>query len=91
MAGYDLPAWRLPAPSVAVSPPRPPSRPEPTKEEAVLATGTGFIINGRGDVITNNHVVVGCSQISFGLNGQRLVLGTLVVTDAKDDVAVVNF
>ncbi|MGO8840663.1 MAG: trypsin-like peptidase domain-containing protein [Methyloceanibacter sp.] len=33
----------------------------------------------------------GCSQISFGLNGQVLVQGRLVVSDSANDIAVANF
>ena len=57
----------------------------------VVSTGTGFIIDDRGDVVTNNHVVDGCSRISFGLNGQGLVQGRLVASDETNDLAIVNF
>jgi S1-C subfamily serine protease len=71
--------------------PQSPSNPEPPKEEMVVVSGTGFIINDRGDVVTNNHVVGGCSRISFGLNGQGLVQGRLVTSDVTNDLAVANF
>jgi len=38
-------------------------------KEGIIATGTGFIVNDRGDVVTNHHVVKGCSRIKFGLYG----------------------
>jgi S1-C subfamily serine protease len=64
---------------------------EPPKTETVVATGTGFVINDRGDVVTNNHVVDGCSQLKFRLNGQGLVQGRLVASDTTNDLAVANF
>ena len=65
--------------------------PEPSKGNTIVATGTGFIIDDRGDVVTNNHVVDGCSRISFGLNGQGLVQGRLIASDGTNDLAVANF
>jgi S1-C subfamily serine protease len=76
---------------VAVLAPRPLPKPESPKSETVVVTGTGFIINDRGDVVTNNHVVDGCSRIRFGLNGQGLAEGSLVASDSTNDLAVVNF
>jgi S1-C subfamily serine protease len=66
-------------------------KPEQPKGDTEVITGTGFIINDRGDVVTNNHVVDGCSRISFGLNGQGLVQGRLVASDGTNDLAVANF
>jgi S1-C subfamily serine protease len=91
VVGYDLPDRRPPAPAVSVSPPQSPPRPETTKGEIVLATGTGFIVNDRGDVVTNNHVIAGCARIRFGLNGHTLVQGALVAADVGNDIAVANF
>jgi S1-C subfamily serine protease len=42
---------------IAVRPPQSPPGPEPSNGEMVVATGTGFIINDRGDLVTDNHVV----------------------------------
>ena len=67
------------------------SRAAKNRNGLLYATGTGFIINDRGDVVTNNHVVDGCSRIKFGLNGQGLVQGRLVASDATNDLAVANF
>jgi S1-C subfamily serine protease len=72
-------------------PPEPPKVEPPPKAEPVITTGTGFIINDRGDVVTNDHVIEGCSRISFGLNGQGLVQGRLVASDSTNDLAVANF
>ena len=76
---------------VAVLAPKAPSVPETPKTETIVSTGTGFIINDRGDVVTNNHVVDGCSQIKFALNGQDLLQGRLVALDVANDLAVANF
>lgn len=58
-----------------------------------IATGSGFLINDRGDVVTNNHVIAGATKI-FVLNknnGQiRLFLGETLHKDPEADLAVVK-
>ncbi len=90
IVGFDLPAPSGRASSAAPpQPARAPSR--SSKMEPALGTGTGFIINDRGDVVTNSHVAGRCSRLSFALNGQPLANGRLIAVDAKNDLAVVNF
>jgi S1-C subfamily serine protease len=97
IVGFDLPprptAENPGARGSGSAPPRSQNtaRAAPKKQEARLGTGTGFIINGRGDVVTNNHVAGQCSRLSFGLNGGPLVDGRLVAVDPENDLAVVNF
>ena len=55
------------------------------------STGTGFVIDDRGTIVTNAHVVgeVGTAQVRFGDQGQTLdapVLGR----DASSDLAVLR-
>jgi tetratricopeptide (TPR) repeat protein len=64
--------------------------PAPPKTETVVATGTGFIINDRGDIVTNNHVVDGCSLVKFVLKGQGPVQGRIVASDRTNDLAVAS-
>ena len=82
LGGFEAPYIVEATPDVTSAPP---------KAETVVATGTGFIINDRGDVVTNNHVVDGCSLIKFVLNGQGPVQGRLVASDTTNDLAVANF
>lgn len=53
------------------------------------AFGTGFYINREGHLITNDHVVRGCQQITVkGPQGDTPA--TLVANDAKNDLAVLK-
>jgi uncharacterized protein len=90
VVGYDLPRPSAPEPDKASKQPAA-TPPRQKKPEPTVASGTGFIVNDRGDVVTNAHVAGRCSHLSFGLNGQPLVTGRLVAVDGKNDLAVVNF
>jgi S1-C subfamily serine protease len=54
-----------------------------------LSTGTGFVINNDGHVVTNEHVVQGCQSISI-LTAAGEKSATLVAADADTDLAVVK-
>lgn len=49
----------------------------------ISATGTGFFVNGQGWVVTNAHVVEGCSTVSV----PRLGNGTDLAIDKQNDIA----
>ena len=52
--------------------------------------GTGFIIDGDGDILTNNHVVSGAGKLTVVLaDGSRLP-AEVVGTDPGSDVAVIR-
>jgi S1-C subfamily serine protease len=96
VVGFDLPPRSAAPESTATGPGPATARPENTarpeqKKRNRLATGTGFIINARGDVVTNNHVAGQCSRLRFGLNGGPFVDGRLIAADAENDLAIVNF
>lgn len=53
--------------------------------------GTGMIITPTGEVITNNHVISGATNITVTLFGSlRALPATLIDTDAVDDVALLQ-
>jgi putative serine protease PepD len=53
-------------------------------------TGSGFVLDGRGHILTNNHVVDGASQVLLQFSNGRQVTGQVVGVDAAADVAVVR-
>jgi putative serine protease PepD len=54
------------------------------------AEGSGFVYDGRGDVITNDHVVLGATAITVELWNGRTFRGRLVGSDESTDLAVVH-
>ncbi len=54
-----------------------------------LSSGTGFVINNEGNIITNAHVVRGCQGISV-LTPKGQMMASLVVADAAQDLAVLK-
>jgi S1-C subfamily serine protease len=54
------------------------------------ATGSGIVVNPQGDILTNEHVVAGASQIRVTFKDGAVVPGTVSGTDASDDLAMVH-
>lgn len=53
-------------------------------------TGSGFIINSTGEIITNAHVVDGADQVTVTLKDGRKFEGKVVGEDPITDVAVIH-
>lgn len=53
--------------------------------------GSGVIIDGRGYVLTNFHVIRGADAVTVRLSSKQEYRGRIVGTDAKTDLAVVQF
>ncbi len=56
----------------------------------VNGMGTGVIIDERGYIITNYHVVEGVGRIQVTLHDKRSRIGRLVAHDRKTDMAIVK-
>jgi len=54
------------------------------------ATGTGFVIDGEGHILTNFHVVQGASSVSVGFDDNRVVPAQVLGTDATNDLALLH-
>jgi S1-C subfamily serine protease len=48
-------------------------------------TGSGVVINSRGEILTNSHVVEGCEGIFVQLSSKSLEAGVLVAWDQKNN------
>ncbi|MDZ4766211.1 MAG: trypsin-like peptidase domain-containing protein [Chloroflexota bacterium] len=62
----------------------------PETERFGEGTGTGFIIDTEGHIVTNNHVVDGAISIEVNFFDGRIVRGEIVGTDADSDLAVIK-
>lgn len=60
------------------------------EEQVKRGTGSGFIINADGYIITNSHVVAGADTVTVALKDGRSLEGKVVGTDNVTDVAVVK-
>jgi S1-C subfamily serine protease len=59
--------------------------------QRVRGAGTGMILTGNGDVLTNSHVVEGATTITVTLQGETTARpADLVSRDATTDVAVIR-
>ncbi|HEX6460947.1 MAG TPA: trypsin-like peptidase domain-containing protein [Thermoleophilaceae bacterium] len=55
-----------------------------------VSTGSGFVIDKKGDIITNSHVVNGASQITVRLGSGPEIKATLVGKDESTDLALLR-
>ena len=62
---------------------------EPVPEQG--QSGSGSIIDSRGYVLTNNHVVAGATEVNITLADGTTVTGEVVGTDVENDLAVLEF
>jgi serine protease Do len=59
-------------------------------ERPVVGTGTGFIIDESGLILTNNHVVRGAQQVEVRLQNGRRYSAEIVGVDESTDVALLR-
>ena len=52
--------------------------------------GSGVVIDGRGFILTNNHVVSDADEVKVTFHDGKTVAGKVVGTDPKTDLAVVK-
>ena len=55
------------------------------------STGSGAIIDASGHVLTNYHVIQNATQIFITLADGDRYMGTVVGTDAENDIAILKF
>ncbi|MBT5028576.1 MAG: trypsin-like serine protease [Nitrospinaceae bacterium] len=53
-------------------------------------TGTGFIIDSTGLILTNNHVVEGAGSIKITLQNEKEYEAQLIGSDPKTDIALIK-
>jgi Do/DeqQ family serine protease len=63
---------------------------QPEEREVQRGTGSGFIINRNGQIMTNAHVVFGATKVTVTLKDGRTVDGKVKGIDRVTDVAIVE-
>jgi S1-C subfamily serine protease len=64
--------------------------PNPPASRVQQGTGSGFVINGNGQILTNAHVVAGADTVTVTLRDGRTFRGQVLGEDPLTDVAVVK-
>jgi len=63
---------------------------EPPRRRIQQGTGSGFVINGGGQILTNAHVIDGADTVSVTLSDGRSFAGKVLGEDRVTDIAVVK-
>ena len=61
-----------------------------SRQQRVPSSGSGFIIDREGRVMTNNHVVKDAETIKVTLNDGRVFKAKVVGTDPATDIAIIK-
>ena len=62
----------------------------PQRPRNQTAQGSGFIIDEKGLIVTNNHVITGASSITVVLHDGKTLQAKLIGADAKTDLALLK-
>jgi len=62
----------------------------PPVKRKQMGEGSGVIVDGKGYILTNDHVVAGAEKITIHLFDGRELKGTVRGTDPRTDLAVVH-
>jgi invasion protein IalB len=55
-----------------------------------VVTGAGFFVAEDGFIVTNNHVIHGCSSVSIRTDDGQRVMGKIAARDIKNDLALIR-
>ncbi|MFZ8835511.1 MAG: trypsin-like peptidase domain-containing protein [Flavobacteriales bacterium] len=59
-------------------------------ETFAAGSGSGVIIDGKGIIVTNNHVISGAESIEVSLNNNRSYAAEIIGTDPSTDLALLK-
>jgi len=68
----------------------PPTFFTPSQKQEVGALGSGFVVDRRGDILTNDHVVQGSKNIRVGFSTGSTYAASIVGADPTTDIAVIR-
>lgn len=60
----------------------------PPAEQQVRSLGSGFVIDAKGDIVTNEHVVGTATDVRVGFSGGATYPAKVLGTDPSTDLAV---
>jgi Do/DeqQ family serine protease len=60
------------------------------RERVAQSLGSGVIVDPKGLVVTNNHVIEGATEITVALADRREFAATLVAADKRTDLAILR-
>lgn len=60
------------------------------QQRPVYAVGSGFVVDPRGYILTNNHVISDTSRIIVRLGSGEEYIATVIGTDEETDIAVLK-
>lgn len=106
MSGKPYPEFgsgiREQAPAPPPTPRRPPELPPmasqtqpaprsaPQEAETKISTGTGFFVSATGHIVTNEHVVKGCSEVAVRQSDGSRFRADVLKSDRANDLALVK-
>ncbi|MBR0812297.1 trypsin-like peptidase domain-containing protein [Bradyrhizobium diazoefficiens] len=64
--------------------------PPASGKSAKSKSGTGFVVSASGHVVTNHHVIDGCSDLKGNLTGEAAMTLRVVSSDAMNDLALLQ-
>lgn len=62
----------------------------PASKPVKSKSGTGFVVSANGHIVTNNHVIDGCSELKGNLTGEAAMVLRVVSADANNDLALLQ-
>ncbi|MGY4499928.1 S1-C subfamily serine protease [Bradyrhizobium sp. GM24.11] len=62
----------------------------PASKPAKPKSGTGFVVSANGHIVTNHHVIDGCSDLKGNLTGEAAMVLRVVSSDANNDLALLQ-
>ena len=63
-----------------------------TKDKNTLvpaSSGTGFFVSNNGHIITNDHVIVGCRNVTIAQQGKYVEVD-VIAYDERNDLAILK-
>lgn len=62
----------------------------PQQDQQGEATGSGFVIDGEGTILTNEHVIDGATKVQVSFSNKKTVDAKVIGQDKSTDVAVLK-